>query len=614
MRPTLDAELYIDLYGNLSPSNSDLIFVRSEISLSNGVVVSRAPRRLVILARNPLSGRFEETPRLGLGQVSIIVVNGPVDSEAVRRLLHAHADTGWKEIALSRDFAHAGVAFANVRIESHGFDAGIEWLQPLSPKNGSALSIEGGLDLGRQAWLLTRPPQIVATVTGGAPYQLRLLRIDENQTTVDVTADSLEFSEAGAQIIAKTLQPGRFRVELLSRPNEEVLRTANLRLVTSDTIDVRSWRRSSRLVRDFTADGAIAAITAAAAQGDSGVTVEGSSISNQGKVVAVPFSSRKILAWWTTETDVERQIARRTDDTTDVPADWQDAIEALMYLGGGSTRALTSVARQVMPSEEFAAWRFWRACSDLAHIEVTLDRGLTPKAWRLVRPQLAGTMDGNWLLCGYWPRKAVQKLVQKLPIPLRQDQASDGPASLFFDGLSVNAVERIIAELEIDVTATPEAAAQLVEVLPTIKDLAESLPSTHLPQFDVIHQFDPLTRRYMKVDRISETGAYRASTGGMQRSIVVTPKDLSERRCHFADPDLAKHISASMFGRPFLAYHPGERFLVTPFGIRLPHLYGRVATLCSGRLSKTMHNSWTVYMGVPQDIATKMHSLLTWKE
>ncbi len=614
LQPTLDAELYVDLRSVLADSTTNVIFSSAKLTLANGTSVSRTPRRLVLLAKNTLTGRFEETLRAPLGEACIVVVSSAIDAEAVRRLARNHAEAGWREIALATDVAESGVAFANVRIGTKGFQASSEWLQPMVPRESSALTVEGGLALGRQAWLLNRPPLIRATVAGGDPFELKLLRINEDQSATDVSAIGLALSKSGANIVGDSLEPGRYRVDLRSCRSGDLLRSANLRLVTSDTVDVRSWRRSSRLARDFTSQGAMAAVTAAPPSDDPGILVEGALVSSLSVSPPVHAAAATLQAWWTSEAEVERQIARRTDESDVSPVDWADAVEGLMYLGGGSTSGLTSIARQVMPSEEFAAWRFWRAYSDLAHIEVALDRVLMPRTWRLVRPQLAGTVSGQWLLCGYWPRKAVERFNDALPIPLTRSVAHHGPESVLTEILPASTVERARERAGIDATLIPNAASRLAQVLPSIADLASSLPSTHIPDFDVIARFDVATRRYERVDRISQIGAYKGSTRGMQRTLVVTPDSLPERRCHFADSDLAKHIAAGLEARPFIAYHPGKEYLVTPFGVRLPHLYGRVATLCSGRLSRTHHNSWTVYEGVPAEVAQVLHTLMQWKE
>lgn len=612
--PTLDAELYVEFRSGLLEDAANLVFSRVDLELANGTCLARTPRRLVILKKNAMTGRYDETPRVSLGESCILVVNSAIDAEAVRRLVHTHAEAGWREIALGREVAENGIAFANVRMGSEGFRAGSDWLRPLVPRESSALTFEGGLGLGRQAWLLTRPPVIRATVAGGVPFEIKLLRLEEDQANADFSTVGLASCESGTQVVGDSLPPGRYRVELWSRRSGEILRSSNIRLVTSDTVDVRSWRRSSRLARDFTGQGALAAVTASPVENDAGVLVEGAAVSSLQGVLQASTASGTLQAWWTTVADVERQMARRTDESNDSPADWADAVEGLMYLGGGSTSGLTSIARQVMPSEDFAAWRFWRACSDLAHIEVTLDRALVPKSWRLVRPQLAGTVSGRWLLCGYWPRKAIERFNESLPVPLARSIAPHGPESILTGDLPASTVERALDRVEIDAIVIPSAARGLVQVLPNIADLASSLPSTHLPEFDVIWRFDVTTRRYERVDRVSQVGAFKGSTRGMQRTFVVTPDDLVKRRCHFADADLAKHIAAGLAGRPFIAYHPGQQYMVTPFGVRLPHLYGRAATLCSGRLSRTVHNAWIVYEEVPADIAHALHALMQWKD
>lgn len=611
--PTLDAELYLEIAGNLPEGAENLAFSKTNLRLPDGSSATRLVRRLIVLSRNPLTGRFEETPRLGFGQLCVVVVHGPIDAEAVRRLLQELAQPGWKEIPLNPEFAEAGVAFVNVRIDSLGILPSADWLQALVPKETSALSIEGGLSLGRDAWLLNRPPRVYATVARGAPFEIRLLRVYENQESEDLTATALTRVDSGFSICADAIVPGRYRIELHTPATTAPLRTKNIKLVTSDSVDVRAWRRSSRLVRDLGTKGPYAAISAAPPTTDNGVRVEGAVVSGATTELPRTMTDANVIAWWQSVNDVAKQIRWRLDEGTDSAVDWLDAIEALMYLGGGSGAVLTSVARQVMPTVEFASWRFWRACSDLGHVEVALDPGLTPRSWRLVRPQLAQTESGSWLLCGYWPRGAVERFKMHLPSAPTVHQPKHGPTSLLVEGMSVASLENALEAAGINASLAPGAAQNLSSVLPHIQDVVAELPSSSLPGFDRIQHFDPASRGWRSTDRVSAVGAYRASVGSMQRYLVVTEQDLAERRCHFADADLAKHVAASMDRRPFLAYHSRRKFLVTPFGVRLPHLYGRAATLCSGRISYSLNNSWTVYEDVPAHVAIALQSRLTWK-
>jgi hypothetical protein len=612
LQPTLDGELYVDLVAGDFDQRSNALFERFSLELPDDQV-SRIPKRLLLLTKNALTGRYEESPRIGLGQSSLVATRHAIDAESVRWLLHAHAQPDWKEVALGSELGSGGIAFVGVRVKDQDFEPNGDWLRPLVPREPSALSLEGGLSLGRQAWLLNRPPSILATVAGNRPHLLRLISTEDEQSPRDVSDSVLSPTESGWQFNEEGLRPGRYRVELIDTRAQTVLRAANIRLVTSDTVDVRAWRRSSRLIHDWSVDGPFAAVTAGPVRGGVEDFVEGVSVTGPERPVSGSVSG-KVPAWWQTLEQVETKMNRRYDEAGDTPADWNDAVEALMYIGGGSAATLASIARQVMPSEDFAAWRFWRACSDLGHIEVTIDDSFAPRAWRLVRPQLAGTSEGDWLLCGYWSRKAQALLEERLPGSLERLASSHGPASTYLRSVPLHQVEQAVQLSGVDALVVPEAAQMLITALPELGALVQALPGSTIPAFDVINKFEPNTQRWIKQERIDSPGAYRASIRRMQRYLVVTESELAQGRCRFADADLAKHIAASMAGSPFIAYHPKDRVMATPFGVRLPFLFGRAATLCSGRLSKQKNNSWTVYEAVPPQFASEMTRRFQWKD
>ncbi len=611
--PTLDGELSLSLDPQDFDGEANAVSTKFELELPNGEYVERHPKRLSVLSKDPVSPHFFEAPRISLGQPSIVVTRNAIDSEAVRAVLREHADGGWKEVALVERRPDGGTAFVDVRIVDQGFAPGMEWLTPLSPREPATLGFEGGLLLGRNAWLHHLPPGVVAAVAGHAGFSLRLLDATD-ETSPSLVPDAFTDPTASpAELKTESIPPGRYRIELVGREAQAPIRSANIRLVTSDTIDIRAWRRSARLVRDFEHVGPLAAISAAPPRPGASSHVEG--LTTEG--LAGEGSSRQspglVSAWWQNKDQVLDNIERQRDDEVYV-ANWGDAIEGLMYLGGGTAEILTSIARQVMPSMEFAAWRFWRACSDLGHIEVAVDDLHSATTWRIVRPQVAETTDGHWYLCGYWPRRAVASLERELPDSVEVCTFEQGPSSTLIRNRNRSEVDKALANAGVEAIVVERTASGLASVLPTLNDVVAALPATPLPLFDRLTRFDVQQRRFVGVDEFGESGAYRVQARSMRSTVIVTDEDLGNRECRHADVDLAKHVAASMMGRPYLAYNEQHRVLATPFHVRLPFLYGRTATSCSGRLSYSRNASWTVYEAVTPDVAGSLFDRLTWRE
>ena len=611
MHPTLDGELSLSLGPDEIGPMRSAVSTALKLKTPEGEYVARQPKRLTILGKDPLSSLFMERVHIKLGQESIVATRNAIDSEAVRGLLSRHADDRWREVPLSPQQSDGGSAFIGVRVINQGFVPAFEWLNPLSPKEEATLAFEGGLSLGRNAWLQHLPPRVIPTVTGNAPFTLRLLDIDNKSRPLEITNAFADPSASPAELLTGCLTPGRYRVELVTDDRQEIVKAAHIRLVTNDTIDIRAWRKSARLVRDFSRNGPLAAVAASSPHSGTVDYVEGlrSKGSSQKDLTCSP--SKTIPAWWQDKTKVLQNRDKQNNIVTG--ASWVDAVEGLMYLGGGTAETLTSIARQVAPSEEYASWRFWRACSDLGHIEVSLDELYRPKTWRIVRPQLAETTDGHWYLCGYWPRSLIATFGAELPNSLEFRTSQHGPNSTLIRNREQWELEKVLANTGLEVTVVPHAARDLSLTLPYLHELVAAMPATTLPIFDGLKRFDVEKQVFTTVNEFSHPGTYRVQARNMRSTVIVTEDDLDKRRCRHADIDLAKHVAASMIGRPYLAFSEGHRVLATPNHIRLPFLFGRVATACSGTLSYSRNASWTVYEGVTPDIAGVLMDRLTWR-
>jgi hypothetical protein len=102
----------------------------------------------------------------------------------------------------------------------------------------------------------------------------------------------------------------------------------------------------------------------------------------------------------------------------------------------------------------------------------------------------------------------------------------------------------------------------------------------------------------------SSPGLYR--TRRFPRRFGYRPAAAGASEALVTDALLGKWLAAIEHGVSLLAYDPESSTLTCALGAQLPGLYGRAATLSSGRPATARADGTVTYADVPQDIAAAL--------
>lgn len=288
--------------------------------------------------------------------------------------------------------------------------------------------------------------------------------------------------------------------------------------------------------------------------------------------------------------------------------DWDVALDALRFLGGGPVSSLERVARQLDPSSLFVS-DFIATLEALGHVEVRRSpETLQPEAWEIAPTAIVDIGDAR-VLTGFW----TDSLVAAARRSCRR-HGRDITLSRYESGLhrySTDATSEELAEwLDVDGVLLPgRAGATIAAFLPRLSEVVAALPRTQAPTMTSVQWFNPVTASWVDAVEADSAGAYRVGRYAA-RYFVRTERDLENGTLAHAPVYLAKHHAASsLSGRALIAYSSATRSLVVPLGARLPGMYERAVVLSSAappRKLRDMH----VYGGVDDDTAARLTFLL----
>jgi len=149
-------------------------------------------------------------------------------------------------------------------------------------------------------------------------------------------------------------------------------------------------------------------------------------------------------------------------------------------------------------------------------------------------------------------------------------------------GAKVSEIEAISKKLSIPYLK--EAVLEMLSILPSVTELADSLPKRSVPGYESISQFEPGSNSWVETSSINEVGGYRIRGEYRNRYVIRTLQDLKSNSVSFVSAELAKHFQAAELGRALFAFDYANNKLIVPIGATLPGLYGRAAVLASGKL------------------------------
>lgn len=278
---------------------------------------------------------------------------------------------------------------------------------------------------------------------------------------------------------------------------------------------------------------------------------------------------------------------------------WEPLIDALFYLGAGSRREFSVLARQVEDTAIFEN-QLLLNLEALGVIELERNAELEVIQWESAASCIGELADGRWLLTGYWNqqlRDQVTNAAEELAGSVRVQRA-DRQAMAVIDGITATDMSAIAEEFDVDFV--PQAASTLARALPPLSTVGAGLRRSSMPFANVYEFFDPRSASWQDVETAALPGLYRVSHSFSSRYYYRTPQDVAANTAAIVTVQLGKHLAASHANRPLVAYDPGTERLSVPVGAELPGLYGRAAVIGSGDLPTAQaSNRSIIYSNVP---------------
>jgi hypothetical protein len=297
-------------------------------------------------------------------------------------------------------------------------------------------------------------------------------------------------------------------------------------------------------------------------------------------------------------------------EVTEVKADWDMALDALMHLGGGGEASLSAVAASIDPSALFRHV-FTSALEDLAHIDVARDDDAQVVAWEINPSFTIKTTHGLQLL-GYWPKSSKLALRDFFGDKFEELPIADSVTQHILVGVSIEELDQFCVNAGIDLNVVIAPAISMITALPDFLRAIENLPEKPLGIFDEVNRYDPLSNSWLPGDDFEGPGGYRLKSAYKTQYCVVT-KDSSTRNMMMnVSSSTAKHFeSLNTHARPLFGYIATERQLFVPVGAPLPGLYSRAAVLESGNLPVLdATKSLLVYQNVSIEFARELTNKL----
>ena len=285
-------------------------------------------------------------------------------------------------------------------------------------------------------------------------------------------------------------------------------------------------------------------------------------------------------------------------------------LDALSYARTGSWRSVRTITAPVDDAPWFAH-EVARRLEALGHIQLEIDgRSLAPRRWAIAPPTVVSPESGPCFLAGSRSTRLVQALEDvvsgDLAGDLRVVPQPDGPSVVEIHGLGPDELALLVDEIneyrgqELGLSIHP--ASRIAAQLPPLSTVRTSLLPTLTISASQIDRLDLDSGRWVPVDRMDRSGAYRLRSRPWVYAVVPTT-DAGVRHTVVADVRLAKHLAAGDASLALIGYDEPCRTLLASAGAPLPGLLERAAVLCSGRLPSRRPDGTLAYERVPPEIA-----------
>ncbi|MEA3510936.1 MAG: hypothetical protein U9R51_05825, partial [Actinomycetota bacterium] len=222
-----DDEGYLLPIDNGAIRYGDALFAMLELEHPDGAKAKRLPSRVVVLADDAGTGRFEERVRLELGRPSALLVHESVLSQTVE-VLETSARPGYREYTSGKlnGVPEGWCLITDVQLIAVPDTAEMS-LQPLIPISWTSVDLSGGLSLpGAATWHSDAPPDVMAVSAEFERFRVTVERTgsDDAEAVYDKRAETAEVLR-----IPSSLGDGDYAVKLFLRGRDPVV-TRSLRL------------------------------------------------------------------------------------------------------------------------------------------------------------------------------------------------------------------------------------------------------------------------------------------------------------------------------------------------------------------------------------------------
>lgn len=281
-------------------------------------------------------------------------------------------------------------------------------------------------------------------------------------------------------------------------------------------------------------------------------------------------------------------------------------LDALVYLGGGSRRDFSVLARQIEDSALFER-QLLNDLESLAVLEVERDDDLEVRSWEVAMRGIGGLEAGPWILTGAWDEPAKKKLQEVIEAAGGNVNTIDPgiQGTMYIDGVAGESMVMVAQEIVSAEFITERAAHKLAGTLPPLSQVISELPLQTFPTTPNCEYFNVENASWSEIEVATIPGLYRVPKVYGSGYFLRTPADIKGGTASRVWAELGKHLAANTLGRQLLAYDPETMVLRVPLGAGLPGLYGRAAVLASGELPHAEPRSRSLnYHGLSPDTAS----------
>lgn len=257
---------------------------------------------------------------------------------------------------------------------------------------------------------------------------------------------------------------------------------------------------------------------------------------------------------------------------------------------------------------EFGSWaQFRQALEYLADEDDELYRSVTARQLSMLgHVEFAFTDDLRWsicpatlawlpchdtltaVLCGQRTEPLItnlQKYAQELGCDVEIQTQTEGPDAIFVTVPSSSVGEKL-AKL-VDVKSEPQSAERIAHCLPALADYVRLCPEIAEPIGYKMRQFDIVISKWIDIEESTAPGLYRYDYYRPEYRLKLNG------RCLKVPRNAGLFLLLQHHKHSVLKYDRDKLTLTVPVHPRLPVLFARAATLCSGFLPYFDNESYT---------------------